>query len=272
MLRQTGQHIQLIEDKRDAAILALGEIGEEDEARKALAVLYEENADRAIQKIKDKAKEKDDKANDDKMKRWQQLNDFMKDGFEDALATMVLDGEFSFKTLAESFKREFVKKGIEQAMSGVWDNLPGALSSLATIFSGTGLTASDTNIVNTGTSTPVSSYPIHKGSANGGPVSRGPILVGERGPELLMLDRSGFVANNASLAKMGGGGGGALSVTVINNTGQESSTTEKDGPDGGRSIEVMIGKAVSSNIARGGNVDQAIRNSYGVNRVGRHGI
>jgi len=34
----------------------------------------------------------------------------------------------------------------------------------------------------------------------------------------------------------------------------------------------MIGKAVTKNIARGGDVDQAIRSSYGVSRIGRHGL
>ena len=68
------------------------------------------------------------------------------------------------------------------------------------------------------------------------------------------------------------GGGGNVAVTVINNTGEESSTTERDGPNGDRNIEILIGKAISKNISRGGDVDQAIRNSYGVNRVGRHGI
>jgi hypothetical protein len=69
-----------------------------------------------------------------------------------------------------------------------------------------------------------------------------------------------------------GGGGSQVSVTVINNTGQETSTTERDGPNGDREIEVLVGKAISKNIARGGDVDQAIRNSYGINRMGRHGL
>ena len=63
-----------------------------------------------------------------------------------------------------------------------------------------------------------------------------------------------------------------MNVTVINNSGEKATTTERDGPNGMKEIEVMIGKAVKQNIERGGDVDQAIRNSYGVNRVGRHGL
>ena len=37
-------------------------------------------------------------------------------------------------------------------------------------------------------------------------------------------------------------------------------------------IEVMIGAAISKNISRGGDVDRAIRASYGVQRIGRHGL
>jgi hypothetical protein len=100
------------------------------------------------------------------------------------------------------------------------------------------------------------------------------VLIGERGPELFMPGKSGFVATNQTLQSMMGrsGQGSGVNVTVINNTGQESTTTERDGPNGDRNIEVLIGKAISKNIQRGGDVDQAIRNSYGVNRVGRHGL
>jgi hypothetical protein len=34
----------------------------------------------------------------------------------------------------------------------------------------------------------------------------------------------------------------------------------------------MIGAAISKNISRGGDVDRAIRASYGVQRIGRHGL
>ena len=108
--------------------------------------------------------------------------------------------------------------------------------------------------------------------ARGGAVGSGPILVGERGPELFMPGKSGFVASNYELSKVGARGGGEVTVTVINNSSESATTTERDGPNGARNIEVMIGSAVSKDIQRGGAVDQAIRDAYGMQRVGRHGI
>ncbi len=197
------------------------------------------------------------------MEEWNRLFEFMEDGFNGALASMLLDGEFTFKALADSFLREFLKIGIAKATAGIF-------GSLGSLFS---TTPSGPQTLGAGgvwdPSTQIATGGIPR--ANGGPVGGGPILVGERGPELFFAGESGFVANNQSLAKMGGGGS-QVSVTVINNTGQETSTTERDGPGGTKSIEVLVGKAISKNIARGGDVDQAIRNSYGVNRIGRHGI
>ena len=108
--------------------------------------------------------------------------------------------------------------------------------------------------------------------ANGGHISSGPVLVGERGPELFTPSNSGYVTSNLALQRMGRGGGSNVNVTVINNSGEKATTTERDGANGMKEIEVMIGKSVSKSIARGGEVDKAIRNSYGIQRVGRHGL
>ena len=53
------------------------------------------------------------------------------------------------------------------------------------------------------------------GFANGGvtPTNQ-PFLVGEKGPELMFLNKSSYVANNADTQKMLGGGGGTTNVTV----------------------------------------------------------
>ena len=178
------------------------------------------------------------------------LYDFMERGFSDALATMLLDGEITFKALAQSFLREFVQIGTGALVRQGF----GALSKMFY-----GPQPGDADFMG----------PVQL--ANGGPIM-GPALVGERGPELFIPGTSGFIANNQSLRKMGGAAVSPVNVTVINNSGQESRTSERDGPGGQRDIEVMIGAAISKNISRGGDVDQAIRNSYGVQRVGRHGL
>ena len=252
-LNATGQEVLAIEERRDREIAAFTEMEEKggdwsQQKIEAAAIAQAEIADLQASE----------------MEEWNRMFEFMEDGFNGALASMLLDGEFTFKALADSFLREFLKIGIAKATAGIF-------GSLGNLFS---TTPSGPQTLGAGgvwdPSTQIATGGIPR--ANGGPVGRGPVLVGERGPELFLPGISGFVANNQSLSKMGGGGGSPVSVTVINNTGQETSTTERDGPNGDREIEVLVGKAISKNIARGGDVDQAIRNSYGVNRVGRHGV
>ena len=246
-LNATGQEVLAIQERLAREIAAFTEMEEKgddwsQQKIEAAAIAQAEIADLQASE----------------MEEWNRLFEFMEDGFNGALASMLLDGEFTFKALADSFLREFLKIGIAKTTAGIF-------SSLGTVFGAVSPTPigplqADGTFNGTGV----------KELANGGPIS-GPSLVGESGPELFIPHTSGFVANNQSLAKMGGGGS-QVSVTVINNTGQETSTTERDGPGGTKSIEVLVGKAISKNIARGGDVDQAIRNSYGVNRIGRHGI
>lgn len=61
--------------------------------------------------------------------------------------------------------------------------------------------------------------------------------------------------------------GTAPIVQVINNTGQQSSQKQTTGP-GGQSITQIIIGAVATDIAKGGQVAQAIQNNYGANRQG----
>ena len=254
-LNATGQEILAIQERRDREIAAFEEMEEKggdwsQQKIEAAAIAQAEIADLQASE----------------MEEWNRLFEFMEDGFNGALASMLLDGEFTFKALADSFLREFLKIGIAKTTAGIF-------SSLGTVFGVFG--APSAGLAGGGvpdTGQQIGPRRLDGSFANGGPTGGGPILVGERGPELFMAGKSGFVANNQTLNKMGGGGGSQVSVTVINNTGQETSTTERDGPNGDREIEVMVGKAISKNISRGGDVDQAIRNSYGINRMGRHGL
>jgi hypothetical protein len=253
-LNATGQEILAIQERRDREIAAFTEMEEKggdwsQQKIEAAAIAQAEIADLQASE----------------MEEWNRLFEFMEDGFNGALASMLLDGEFTFKALADSFLREFLKIGIAKTTAGIFSSL-GSLFPSGGGGSVPGLEGIDTNF--SGVTFAGGFLP----KANGGPVGGGPILVGERGPEAFLPGVSGFVANNQTLNKMGGGGGSQVSVTVINNTGQETSTTERDGPNGDREIEVMVGKAISKNISRGGDVDQAIRNSYGINRMGRHGL
>lgn len=248
-LAASGQRIRAIEEELVLDIAALTTKLQANEDYSAAVDKLEKTAAINIAKIRAEDVAAVEDGLDDEKDMYAELFQFMEDGFADSMASMLLDGEFTFKALAESFLREFIQKGIGKLVGDAFD----AFATSRTYGVTGGLIG-----------------PAQK--ANGGPIS-GATLVGERGPELFIPGTSGFVANNLSLQRMAGGsGGGGVNVTVINNSGEEATTTERDGPGGSRSIEVMIGKAISKNIARGGDVDQAIRNSYGVNRIGRHGI
>ena len=266
-LQQTGQRIQLIQEELDADLTALSENLQAGEDYTEARIELEKTAAAKISAIQDERWDDEQKKLFSQIEKqesvYADLFEFMERGFSDAMATMLLDGELTFKSLAQSFLREFIQMGISRLVTR-------GFGALASIFNGTAGINPDTGGVFL---SPGQTYgPAFEGAfANGGPIM-GPALVGERGPELFIPGTSGFIANNQSLRKMGGAAVSPVNVTVINNTGQETSTSERDGPGGQRDIEVMIGAAISKNISRGGDVDQAIRNSYGVQRVGRHGL
>lgn len=265
-LQQTGQRIQLIQEELEADLTALSENLQAGEDYTEARIELEKTAAAKISAIQDERWDNEQKKLFSQMEKqesvYADLFDFMERGFSDALATMLLDGELTFKSLAQSFLREFIQMGISRLVAR-------GFGALASMFSAPGINPDTGGVF----LSPGQTYgPAFEGAfANGGPIM-GPALVGERGPELFIPGTSGFIANNQSLRKMGGAAVSPVNVTVINNSGQESRTSERDGPGGQRDIEVMIGAAISKNISRGGDVDQAIRNSYGVQRVGRHGL
>jgi hypothetical protein len=58
-----------------------------------------------------------------------------------------------------------------------------------------------------------------------------------------------------------------VDVNIINNTGQQASATRRQGSDGKEIIDVVIG-AVADSIRSGGQVGQAVQQTYGVQKVG----
>jgi hypothetical protein len=257
-LEEMGREEEAIRYQLELQIAAIDELTATEAEKEEMRVELRKTAQAQIDKI-NAQDVKDQTENVDELKdAYAGLFDYMERGFSDAMASMLLDGEITFKQLAMSFAREFLQMGIGQ-LAGQ------AFSALGSLFSPNLLAGTNANEVFVGTGAQI--------TANGGARLGGrPLLVGERGPELFIPSTSGFVANNNALTKMAGGAVSPVNVTVINNTGQEATTSQKDGPGGSRDIEVMIGAAISKNISRGGDVDRAIRASYGVQRIGRHGL
>ena len=87
--------------------------------------------------------------------------------------------------------------------------------------------------------------------------ARGGVL-GEAGPEaILPLSRG-------SNGKLGVTGSSTV-VNVINNSGQEVKTSEQNTPDGGKIIDVIIGRKVQEMFANG-SLDKMMRGVYGARR------
>ena len=87
--------------------------------------------------------------------------------------------------------------------------------------------------------------------------ARGGVL-GEAGPEaILPLSRG-------SNGKLGVAGSSTV-VNVINNSGQEVKTSEQNTPDGGKIIDVIIGRKVQEMFANG-SLDKMMRGVYGARR------
>jgi phage-related minor tail protein len=98
------------------------------------------------------------------------------------------------------------------------------------------------------------------------PFARGTGLMGEAGPEAIMPLSRGRGGVLGVRTDGGGGGAGTTNVIVHNYSGQQVQTRESN--SGGmdkRTIEVMIGNAISS----GGPASKAFEATYGLRRSGR---
>ena len=160
----------------------------------------------------------------------------------------VMDGTKSlkdaFSDMAQSILSDLIRMQIQESITGP---LSGFLSKgLGSLFGGGGGFASG-----------FAGAPA-LGFADGGVTSsRRPYLVGERGPEMFVPNMTGRVVPTKSL------GGGEVTVNVINNTGAQTRTEETQGPNGAKSIDIIIDESVARNIGSpGSRTTRALRNSF----------
>lgn len=95
------------------------------------------------------------------------------------------------------------------------------------------------------------------------PMAKGTGLMGEAGPEGILPLKRLPGGNLGVQADMSGGG---VNVTVVNQTGVEADANVSQSNDG--SVEVLLTRAVASNIARGGEIAKGIESTYGLRRKG----
>ena len=119
----------------------------------------------------------------------------MSTGISNALADMVMSGELNLSSLQDVFQN-FVRTMIAKAFELMVIN-----KIMNAAFNLTGSAA-----------LPTASF---GGKAGGGAIS-GPVLVGERGPELFVPSSTGVIRNNMDTQNILGGGGGPVVNQVIN--------------------------------------------------------
>ena len=96
------------------------------------------------------------------------------------------------------------------------------------------------------------------------PFANGTGLMGEAGPEAIMpLTRT----PGGDLGVKATGAGAMVKITIINNTGEKVETSERQGTNGEREVQVMIGTIIKGDMARG-EFDGIMRQRYGIDQKG----
>lgn len=183
------------------------------------------------------------KTADEATEAFERLKEFGIDGISDALATLATTGELTFKSLAESFIREFIQIAIKDGVA----KLAEALAAVGTAFSAG--------------STGGSGWLAALGAvflADGGIVRKPTFaMVGEAGPEAVIpLDRLSSV-----------GGGGPLEVHVHDYVGAKVNVKQSRGPNGSR-LDLEFVQAVNQAVATP-KVGRTLHMNYGAERQGQ---
>ena len=186
-------------------------------------------------------------------------------------ANMVASGTLNFSTLASSLIRDIARVIIQlKVVTPLMNSLFGAQGQGGGLFSRIGAflgTAAKGFSLPTirglptgGGGAPIPPLP---GFANGGlpPVGR-PVMVGERGPELVTFGQQARVHSNSDTRAMLAGG----SNVTVNVIGAPEGTKVRESQAGGqRMIDVIIGQVASQISSGQGAIPKAMSSRYGVN-------
>lgn len=161
------------------------------------------------------------------------------EGFSQAFADSIMGTKNAFDDFFKGVLNQLLQLQIQQQIT-------------TPLFSALGLTSKTTS----GETTEI------PGFASGGvtPINR-PFIVGERGPEIMQLNKSATVTPNHKI-------GGETNVTVINNSPAQARVEESDNSSGGKDITIVIDEMVAGKIAQGGKTQKAISSVFGINPKG----
>lgn len=246
LLQASGETIKLIEFERDQRIAALDEITLSVEEHAAAERDIRAIAAEEIRAIEERAADATVEHLEEQNRLWDEIGQTASNAF----ATMLMDGEFTFKKLGESLARDLLSKMVQSSVSAGTDWLGTALSGVLGAATG-GWGGALTGVLGG----------VFGGSASGGSLVAGRAqIVGERGPELVVPRTQGTV-----VPMRGGGGETQVTVNVVNATGANVKTRESRSP-GRRDIEIAIGDVVAGDIARGGRIAQTLSATHAVRR------
>ena len=191
-------------------------------------------------------------------------------------ANMVASGKLSFADLANSLLRDIARVAIQlkivtplmNALFGAQGQGGGLLGQATMAFQNRfmGLnTPALRGIPSAASALPMAPIPaMPQGFANGGmpPVGR-PVLVGERGAELVTFGQQARVHSNQDTKAMLGGGGSNVVVNIHN--APEGTKAQRSNQGGVDVIDIVLGKVASSIASGSGAIPKALNNRYGLN-------
>lgn len=238
-------------------------------AAKQAALVATNSATEAINRQFDSSKKLLD-LNKSLTERQLAYEDIFKNSFNsmaDAIVTWAETGKLKGKDLFNSLIADLARFELRQQMMTMYESVrPGILSTVATIFGGTPVPSAKGNAFDYGiqefakggafTNQIVDSPTLFK-------FAKGTGLMGEAGPEAIMpLKRD----SNGNLGvRAGNAGGGNTEVIVNNYSTAQAETRETRDDKGNRRVEIIIGEAASTEMARPGSSTQgAMRNTYGL--------
>lgn len=155
----------------------------------------------------------------------------------------------AIKDLGKNMLKLVMNKAISSLMGGLFGNSGGGLGAMFSGLLGGG-----------GAAPNLGGFFAAGGNFAGGK----PIVVGERGPEIITPRMAGTVIPNHEL---GGRGGSSVNIVVENHGGQVEQQRET-GADGGEQIRMIFRSLMSDEIGRNGPVAQMLQGRYGLNRSG----
>lgn len=191
---------------------------------------------------------------------------------EESLTSFVMTGKFNFEEFTKAVLEDLTRIILRAAVLGPLAQSMQGLFTTAPVKPGTGgggggnlysqpLASAKGNAFENG---------VHK-FARGGLVSSPTLfgygggktgLMGEAGTEAILPLKRGSDGNLGVRATTS-----PVVVNIINNNGSDVTQTEGTGPNGERTIEIMIDQKVKEGIVRG-KYDKAMQSSYGLQRKG----